>query len=186
MSIEPIKVLREELIESDVGTSLRVCYNCSTCATVCPVALETGGAFNPRTIIQLANSDYKDILIKRDKMDVFDCSCCENCVENCPQHVDLHETLIILKNLCALESSIPDSYTNETSQVYKFGKAIPLQPAIAKRRKQLGLPESPDIDAKEIQTLMDLTPVKIVFKRKEEQKAAELKSEFEEDKNKEA
>ncbi len=162
---------REELTESELGVSLRVCYNCSTCATACPVALETEGRFNPRTIIQLANCGYEDRLLFDFAPDVFDCTCCEICQEVCPQNVNLHETFIIIKNLRAQESYIPDSYTDETEQVYTHGKAVPVQASINKRRVGLGLSESPQPNAEEIRKLMDMTPVKDVLARKAQQKA---------------
>ena len=174
--------LREELADSEAGITLRVCYNCSTCATACPVALETGGKFNPRTIIQLANCGYEERLLfdYNEFPDVFDCTCCETCQEVCPQHVNLHETFMIVKNLRGQESYIPDSYTDETEQVYLNGKAVPVQAAINKRRIQLGLPESVDTNAEEIRQLMDMTPVKDVLERKKTQKAEEAAKEAKE------
>ena len=168
--------LREELADTEVGISLRVCYNCSTCSTACPVALETEGKFNPRTIIQFANCGYEERLLFDYTPDVFLCSCCEICQEVCPQDVNLHETFMIIKNLRGQESYIPDSYTNETEQVYLHGKAVPIQVAINKRRKQLGLPESVETDADEIRKLMDMTPVKDVLARKAAQKAEAAKN----------
>lgn len=169
---------REELTETEIGVTLRVCYNCSTCATACPVALETEGKFNPRTIIQFANCGYEDRLLFDYTPDVFDCTCCETCQEVCPQHVNLHETFMIIRNLRGQESMIPDSYTDETEQVFKYGKAVPVQESINKRRVKLGLPESPQPNAEEIRTLMEMTPVKDVLERKAQQKKeAEAKSE---------
>lgn len=155
--------LREEFTESELGVSLRVCYNCSTCATACPVALETGGKFNPRTIIQLANCGFEDRLIVDLEPNVWECTMCETCQEVCPQHVDLHEIFITVKNAAAEFDNIPESYTSETNQVYLFGKAVPLQDAIAKRREKLGLPPSLDVNVEEIQKLINNTPAKHIL-----------------------
>lgn len=159
----PAACLRDDFTDSELGVSLRVCYNCSTCSTACPVALETGGKFNPRTIIQLANCGFEDRLIIDLNPNVWDCTMCEVCQEVCPQHVNLHEIFITVKNAAAEFEHIPESYTSETQQVYSFGKAVPLQSAIAKRREKLGLPPSQDANVKEIQILMNLTPVKSIL-----------------------
>ncbi|WP_457557247.1 4Fe-4S dicluster domain-containing protein [Candidatus Harpocratesius sp.] len=159
----PAACLREEFTDSELGVSLRVCYNCSTCSTSCPVALETGGKFNPRSIIQLANCGFEERLIVDLSPNTWECSMCEVCQEVCPQHVNLHEIFISVKNAAADFGNIPESYTSETNQVYLHGKAVPLQPAIAKRRAQLGLSPSPEVSITEIQHLMDLTPVKLIL-----------------------
>ena len=172
-NLSPSAILRDELAENELGISLRVCYNCSTCSTICPVALETGGKYNPRTIIQLANFGLSHKLVEDLAPNVWDCSMCELCQEECPQGVNLHQTFIVIKNAAALSHNIPKSYTSETKQVYTFGKAVHLQPAIIKRRQQLGLPESHDVDVKEIQTLMDMTPAKKVLAYEEELEAIE-------------
>jgi heterodisulfide reductase subunit C len=172
--ISPSESLRNELGKVELGLSLNVCYNCSTCATICPVALETGGKWNPRILIQEANFGLEERLVENLSPNVWDCSMCELCQEECPQHVNLHETFIIVKNIAALNHNIPLSYTSETTQVYEHGKAVPLQAAIVKRRQQLGLPESHNVNVKEIQTLMDLTPAKQIIEYEKERKAKEI------------
>ncbi|TFH30091.1 MAG: 4Fe-4S dicluster domain-containing protein [Promethearchaeota archaeon] len=163
--------LREDLTTGDLGMSLRICYNCSTCSTACPVALETGGKFNPRSIIQLANCGFEDRIIIDLEPNVWDCTMCEICQEVCPQNVDLHGIFVTVKNAAAEYSNIPESYTSETGQVYQFGKAVPLQPAIVKRREQLGLPPSIDANVNEIQLLMNLSGAKAILDAVEKKKA---------------
>ncbi len=163
--LSPSEHLHQEFISKGGEISLNSCYNCSTCSTICPVALETGGKFNPRTIIQLANFDNEERLIHPDlnTPNVWDCTMCELCEEECPQHVNLHETFILVKNAAAKSMNIPESYLSEITQVYIHGKAVPLQAAIKKRRELLELPESIDVDIKEIQTLMNLTPANSII-----------------------
>ncbi|MHA1612313.1 MAG: 4Fe-4S dicluster domain-containing protein [Promethearchaeota archaeon] len=168
----PMVCLREDLTTGEMGISLKVCYNCSTCSTICPVALETGGKFNPRSIIQLAGCGFEERIIIDLEPNVWDCSMCELCQEACPQHVDLHGIFVTVKNAAAEYENIPESYTNETGQVYLFGKAVPLQPAIVKRREKLGLPPSIDANLNEIQLLMKLTGAKAILDAVEKKKAA--------------
>ncbi len=162
--LNPIMSLRDEFTDSELAISLNLCYNCSTCSTICPVALETEGKFNPRSIILLSNFGYEERLVVDLKPNVWDCSMCELCQEACPEGVNLHEVFIKIKNASASYLNIPKSYTSETNQVYLFGKAVPLQPVIEKRREQLGLPKSPSTDVEEIKKLMGMTPVEKILK----------------------
>jgi hypothetical protein len=82
---------------------------------------------------------------------------------------------MLVKNLRGQEGFMPDSYTDETKQVYENGQAVPVQSIINKRRKRMGLEEASKPNVKEIRKLMDMTPVKYVLKRKAEQKAEEKK-----------
>jgi len=174
--LNPIMSLRDEFTDSELAISLNLCYNCSTCSTICPVALETEGKFNPRSIILLSNFGYEERLVVDLKPNVWDCSMCELCQEACPEGVNLHEVFIKIKNASASYLNIPKSYTSETNQVYLFGKAVPSQPVIEKRREQLGLPKSPSTDVEEIKKLMGMTPVENILKEIEKrEKQAEEK-----------
>ena len=59
--------------------------------------------------------------------------------------------------------NIPENYTAESQKVYQYGKSIPLQSAIEKRRAQLSLPEIPPVDVNEIQTLLNMTEMKDIL-----------------------
>jgi len=166
--IDPVLSLHDEFTDSELATSLNLCYNCSTCSTICPVALETEGKFNPRSIILLSNFGYEKRLIVDLNPNVWQCTMCELCQEACPEGVNLHEVFLRIKNASASYHNIPKSYTSETNQVYLYGKAVPSQPVIEKRREQLGLPKSPSTDVDEIQKLMGMTPVVNILKEIEE------------------
>ena len=166
--IDPVLSLHDEFTDSELATSLNLCYNCSTCSTICPVALETEGKFNPRSIILLSNFGYEKRLIVDLSPNVWQCTMCELCQEACPEGVNLHEVFLKIKNASASYHNIPKSYTSETNQVYLYGKAVPSQPVIEKRREQLGLPKSPSTDVDEIKKLMGMTPVENILKEIEE------------------
>ncbi|MHA1718878.1 MAG: 4Fe-4S dicluster domain-containing protein [Promethearchaeota archaeon] len=173
-NINPIESLHDEFTDTILGTNLNLCYNCSTCSTICPVALETEGHFNPRSIILLANFGHENRLVADLVPNVWDCTMCELCQEACPEGVNLHEVFLRIKNASARFQNIPKSYTSETNQVYIFGKAVPSQPVIEKRRKQLGLPESPETNVEEIKKLMGMTPVeKILLEIEKKENTAE-------------
>ena len=51
----------------------------------------------------------------------------------------------------------PAHYTGQASTVLEHGKAIPMQPAIERRRRQLGLPEIMAPDMNEVKKLLEAT-----------------------------
>ena len=152
------------LNQAQLSVSLATCYNCSTCATTCPVGLITEGEFNPRTIVLLADNDFKNHLLDDLKPNIWDCAMCELCQEKCPQNVNLHEIFLALKNTLALYDKIPAGYTDEVKQIYTYGKSIPEQTAVMRRREQLGLPKIDPISISDVQTLLNLTNIPKILK----------------------
>ncbi len=51
----------------------------------------------------------------------------------------------------------PTHYTGQASTVLEHGKAIPMQPAIERRRTQLGLPAIMTPDVNEVKKLLEAT-----------------------------
>jgi heterodisulfide reductase subunit C len=88
---------------------------------------------------------------------IWGCTVCDTCDEVCPQKVELTEIFTILKNMSVERGEAPTHYTGQASAVLEYGKAIPSQPAIERRRTQLGLPAimAPDID--EVKKLLEAT-----------------------------
>jgi hypothetical protein len=71
----------------------------------------------------------------------------------------------VLKNLSIKLGEGPDHYTGQASAVYDFGKAIPSQPAIERRRTQLGLPEIIPPNVEEVQKILDETKLSKVLNK---------------------
>jgi heterodisulfide reductase subunit C len=75
----------------------------------------------------------------------------------CPQKVELTEIFIILKNLSVEKGEAPAYYTGQASTILENAKAIPMQPAIERRRDQLGLPKIMEPDVAEVKKLLEAT-----------------------------
>jgi len=146
---------RNEIIKEDF--SLSYCYQCGTCSSACPVALATEGEYNPRKIIEEALLGLKDLLIKDRKPNVFLCVTCQMCVEECPQDVFLTEIFDNLKNKIVQTGNYPEAFKAQGNAVLEYGLAIPMSPAIERRREQLGLPSPESAKVDEIKKLLDLT-----------------------------
>ena len=139
-----------------LGNTLAYCYQCGTCAGVCPVAQVTKGRYNPRKLILNSLLGLKENLITADdnNFNVWGCQVCDTCDEMCPQKVELTEIFVILKNMSVKAGLAPAHYTGQAKMIYEAGKAIPMQPAIERRREQMGLPKAPEVDTGEVQNLL--------------------------------
>ena len=154
------------------------CIQCGTCTGYCPVSGISEGEYNPRQIIQYVLSGLKEKIYSEKKPNVWACTQCYSCVENCPQHVELPEMFISLKNKLAEQNEAPNEFLGEVKFVYDVGMAVPTQNAIIRRRKMLDLPTCPQYDLQEIQDLLDMVGLdKLVATPKEPEKKKENEEE---------
>ena len=146
---------RKEFVKEDF--SLNYCYQCGSCSSACPVALATEAEFNPRKIIEESILGLKELLIKDQKPNIWLCSTCQMCVEECPQNVFLTEIFDNLKNKIVQTGNYPEAYNAQGNAVLEYGLAIPLTPSILRRREQLGLPNVESANIEEIKKLLTAT-----------------------------
>ena len=152
---------RNQILGNDIGNTLAYCYQCATCSGACPVAQVTEGRYNPRRLILDALLGLKEKIFGVENLyNIWGCTVCDTCDEVCPQCVRLTEIFTILKNMSVERGEAPTYFTGQASAVIEYGKAIPTQPAIERRRTQLGLPPviSPNTDdVKKLLTATKLT-----------------------------
>ena len=149
---------RNQILGNDIGSTLSYCYQCATCSGACPVAQVTEGRYNPRRLILDALLGLKEkIFGAENAFNIWGCTMCDTCDEVCPQKVELTEIFIILKNMSVEKGEAPEHYTGQASAILEYGKAIPSQPAIERRREQLGLPQVIAPDLNEVQKLLKAT-----------------------------
>ena len=149
---------RNQLIQSDIGSTLAYCYQCATCSGACPVAQVTNGRYNPRRLILTSLLGLKErIFGTNNSFEIWGCTVCDTCDEVCPQKVELTEIFTILKNISVERGEAPEHYTMQASTIFENGKAIPMQTAIERRRDQLGLPKILNPDINEIKTILKAT-----------------------------
>ncbi|MFW9824304.1 MAG: hypothetical protein ACFFE4_15280, partial [Candidatus Thorarchaeota archaeon] len=79
---------------------------------------------------------------------------CDTCDEVCPQSIELTEIFTFLKNKSIEQGKGPEFIYSQASAIFENAKAIPSQPAIERRREQLGLPAVVTPDIGEVQTLL--------------------------------
>lgn len=149
---------RNQILGNDIGSTLAYCYQCATCSGACPVAQVTEGRYNPRRLILDALLGLKEKIFGEENLfNIWGCTVCDTCDEVCPQKVELTEIFTILKNMSVERGEAPTYFTGQASAVLEHGKAIPMQPAIERRRTQLGLPAVIPPDINEVKKLLETT-----------------------------
>lgn len=160
---------RNQIVESDIGSTLAYCYQCATCSGACPVAQVTEGRYNPRRLILDALLGLREkIFGPEHSFDIWGCTVCDTCDEVCPQKVELTEIFTILKNMSVERGEAPEYYTTQASTILEHGKAIPMQSAIERRREQFGLPEIMTPAVEEVQKILESTKLADKLSKKEE------------------
>ena len=151
---------RKQVMDYHIGSDLiKYCYQCSRCADSCPVTAVTTDfytttGYNPRSNILNALLGYKDAIFNADPLTIWGCTVCDTCDEVCPQNIELTEIFTLLKNQSVAAGNGPDFIYSQAKAIFDSAKAIPSQPAIERRREQLGLPPVSEPDVSEFQTLL--------------------------------
>jgi len=159
---------RNLILTNDIGGTLAYCYQCATCSGACPVAQVTEGRYNPRRLILDALLGLKEKIFGPENVfNIWGCTVCDTCDEVCPQKVELTEIFVILKNISVERGEAPEHYTGQASTILEHGKAIPMQPAIERRRTQLGLPAVIAPDIAEVKKLLEATKLPEKLPKKE-------------------
>jgi len=134
--------------------SLYPCLQCGICTSECPVSKVTTGNYNPRRNVLATLLGYKDLLLKGDGLVIWGCTDCNTCDEVCPHNIELTGLFSSLKNQSIVLGKGPDYYIQQAKRIFNNAKAIPSQPAIERRREELGLPPVSVPNINEVETLL--------------------------------
>ncbi|OLS13875.1 MAG: heterodisulfide reductase subunit HdrC, partial [Promethearchaeota archaeon CR_4] len=149
MGIDP--EFRREVLDVNIRGDLQFCYQCNRCTDECPIANNADKPYNPRQLMLTSLLGLKDAIFGApDNFNVFGCTVCDRCDEVCPGNLALTEVFCLLKNKMAQMGKAPDAYIGQAKVIVDNGKAIPMQPAIERRRKQMGLPDVPAFNIDEV------------------------------------
>jgi heterodisulfide reductase subunit C len=152
---------RKQVMDYHISSEIiKYCYQCSRCTDNCPVSdvtidFYTTSGYNPRSNILNALLGYKDSIFTEDELVIWGCTVCDTCDEVCPQNIELTEIFTFLKNQSIAQGKGPEFIYSQAKAVYDSAKAIPSQPAIERRRQQMGLPAVADPNVNEVQSLFN-------------------------------
>jgi Fe-S oxidoreductase len=93
--VETVAPLNEiiEVIKESGGDAFKLCYQCGLCDTVCP--LNKVGTFSMRKIIREATFGLTEI----ESEDLWRCTTCGNCPQQCPRGVKIIESGVSLRRI---------------------------------------------------------------------------------------
>ncbi|MFX0048678.1 MAG: 4Fe-4S dicluster domain-containing protein [Candidatus Hermodarchaeota archaeon] len=154
LEIVPEKNIEWTLSLIKSNPSIYPCLMCGVCTTECSISVVTKGEYNPRRNILAILLGYKNILLKGDHLSIWGCTMCHTCDEVCPQDISLTNLFTSLKNQSIAQTKGPAFIFQQARAIFDNAKAIPSQPAIERRRREMGLPSVLIPDIYEMQTLL--------------------------------
>jgi heterodisulfide reductase subunit C len=164
---------RKQVMDYHQGSDvIKYCYQCSRCTDNCPVSYVTDNVYdydyNPRANILSALLGHKESIFSADPIAIWGCTVCDTCDEVCPQDIELTEIFTFLKNQSIAKGEGPDFIFDQARAIFDYGKAIPSQSGVERRRERMDLPEimKPDVD--EFQTLLTNMGIDSKLKESEE------------------
>ena len=114
---------KHTLKKSNNGETLKYCYQCGTCSSVCPIS-KFIRIYRPNRILELAKLGVTNL--PQSNAFLF-CSACTLCTKGCPQNVRVHEVMQALKeNAIESEEVIKFVRSEFPGMVRALGKEIPL------------------------------------------------------------
>lgn len=127
----------KEVTDKLGGETVRLCYQCGTCASSCPVAKVTE-RFNPREVIRLLLLGERQEILSGEA--IWLCCSCYNCQERCPQKVEIADVFYALRNIAIKEGKMPNIYAEFAAGLMKEGRIVPISKFLERKRGEIGLP----------------------------------------------
>ena len=154
--VKPLRVnpdFKNEIMESPDGETLKMCFQCGTCTSSCPIARFTD-SYRPRQIIRMVQLGLREPVLSSDTL--WLCAACFTCVDRCPQGVEVASVLRVLRNIAVKKGYIPEPYRVMASNVLSTGYAYKISGARLRRRESLGLPALPKANIKNLRKLAEI------------------------------
>lgn len=120
----------KEEINKELGEhKILMCYQCGKCSSFCPLFNLEPEKFNPRKIIEMVNIGAEDVLKLED---IWRCTTCYECAENCPQKINFVELIVYLRRKATEKGYAPKLPLQELESVKKDGFSVPFSPRAKK------------------------------------------------------
>jgi heterodisulfide reductase subunit C len=138
-----------EVAKQPGGENILYCFQCGTCAAVCPVGSKNE-VYDPRRIIRMTILGMREEVLSSDA--IWLCSTCYSCYVRCPQDVKITNIINAIQNIAAKEGHAHSSYKIALGELEKRGITTEISEFENSQREKLECPhieENPD-EAKKI------------------------------------
>lgn len=140
---------RHEILMEAGGETLRLCYQCGTCTSSCPVS-RFSDSYRPRTILKMTELGMRNETLS--DASLWLCAACFTCTDRCPQNVDVASVIRVLKNLAVGKAPMPSVLKELASNVLEKGYAYEISELRQRKRVEAGLPPLPKANLESIKS----------------------------------
>jgi heterodisulfide reductase subunit C len=154
---KPLRVdpsFKREVLKTLGGETLKICYNCGTCTSSCPIARFTE-SFRPRKMFRMAVLGLRERILSGE--DLWLCLDCYTCDERCPQDVKPSELIGALKRIAVRAGRIHPVFRKEMDLIANDGRLYEITDFENDEREMLGLPPVPPVYVKEVKKIVKRT-----------------------------
>ena len=136
----------------ELKETARPCFQCGICTSSCPV-FRVAPELNPRLSV---DSIITKGVVPREGNEWL-CAYCLMCDQRCPMGVSLAEILMEIKNISAREGKAPPDVIESADSLKDDGCLSPISSRSEKIRTELGLPDLPKANPKDVQMIFKAT-----------------------------
>jgi heterodisulfide reductase subunit C len=155
--VKPIRFdasFKHEIMSETGGETLKVCFQCGTCTSGCPIA-RFSRSYRPRQIIQMIQLGMRSRVLSSDTL--WLCAACFTCTDRCPQDVEVASVLRVLRNLAVKEGFMPGIYKEMAKNVLGTGYAYKITDMRLRKRGEFKLPPLPRANLEDLAKLAKIT-----------------------------
>lgn len=147
------------------GEKLKLCFQCGTCTSDCPIA-RYSDSYRPRTIIRMTQLGLKDRVLSSDTL--WLCAACFTCTDRCPQDVEVASVIRILRNTAVQSGYVPLIFRELGSSILESGIAYRIPELRLRKREEVGLPPLPKGSPEAMKKLAKATGFSRIVKKDEQ------------------
>lgn len=136
------------------GEALKLCYQCGSCISSCPVA-QFLSEYKPAQIVRMAVYGLKDELFA--SRNIWLCSTCYACLERCPEGVRPADIIRSIANLAFQEGIVHIAFKESAKNIVNTGRMFEVPEIRKKKREKVGLPKLPEVNIDEVSKLLKST-----------------------------
>ncbi len=168
---EPIKLsdidpeFKYDIAKTEEGKTLLYCYQCGTCSSSCQSACAD---LYPHQIIRMALLGLKKEVIN--SRSIWICTTCYDCIERCPQGVEVANVLFAIKNIAAREKIMPKGFKLFAKNVFGTGRGAEITDIQEDERDDLELPPVPEVDKEAIKKMLKKVKFDVIIESEEVEK----------------